>query len=159
MVGSQIANLTPTLLLAITCVSSVQMGHASPFQISTFQELSNDIKNPSIQWVLVPAIALWKFKSPFGTPTPKMGVHLGVWGFILSFFCTPRSIRCDSWDSLLVRILASPCLGRKSKVRVVTTDLLSSPKLVIDTTCLNTRHPFSLSLPNSLTFDLPTFHH
>jgi hypothetical protein len=27
--------LTPDLSLAITCVSNVQMGHASPFQTST----------------------------------------------------------------------------------------------------------------------------
>jgi hypothetical protein len=34
VIGSQTVNLTiwlPALLLAITCVSSVQMGHASPF--------------------------------------------------------------------------------------------------------------------------------
>jgi hypothetical protein len=31
MVRNQIANLTLDLLLAITCVSNVQMGHASPF--------------------------------------------------------------------------------------------------------------------------------
>jgi hypothetical protein len=31
VVGSEIANLTPDLLLAITCVSYVQMGDASPF--------------------------------------------------------------------------------------------------------------------------------
>jgi hypothetical protein len=40
----------PTLLLALTCVSIVQMGHASPLQICTFQEVSNDIKNSLIQW-------------------------------------------------------------------------------------------------------------
>jgi hypothetical protein len=31
MVGSQIANLTPGPLLAITCVSDIQMPAASPF--------------------------------------------------------------------------------------------------------------------------------
>jgi hypothetical protein len=33
---------------------------------------------------LAPAIMLWRFKSPFGTPTPTMGVHLWVWRFIPS---------------------------------------------------------------------------
>jgi hypothetical protein len=45
MVGSHIANLTPGPLLAITCVSDIQMSHASPFPTSMFQELSNDISN------------------------------------------------------------------------------------------------------------------
>jgi hypothetical protein len=71
----------PTLLLAITYVLDVQMGHASPFQTCTFQDLFNVIRSASIQWVLTPTIALWIFGNPFRTWTPKMGVHLGVWGF------------------------------------------------------------------------------
>jgi hypothetical protein len=46
VVGSQILSAR---LLTITCVSNVQMGHANPFQKSTFQELSNDINNTLIQ--------------------------------------------------------------------------------------------------------------
>jgi hypothetical protein len=57
VVGSQIANLTLALLLAITCVSDVQMGDASPFWTSTFQGIFNDIKNFSSHSVLTPAIA------------------------------------------------------------------------------------------------------
>jgi hypothetical protein len=34
--------------------------------------------------VLIPGIAFWRFKSPFGTSTPTMGVHLGMWRFIPS---------------------------------------------------------------------------
>ncbi len=37
MVGNQIANLIPTLFLAIIYVPDVQMGDASPFWTSTFQ--------------------------------------------------------------------------------------------------------------------------
>ncbi len=40
---------------------------------------------------MTPAIVFWKFGSPLGlhrdsigTPTPKVGGHLGVWGFIPS---------------------------------------------------------------------------
>jgi hypothetical protein len=58
-------------LLAITCVSSTLMGHVSPFYTSTFQELFNGIKNSSIQWVLTPVIALWKFWSPSRLQLPK----------------------------------------------------------------------------------------
>ncbi len=61
-----------------------------------------------------------------GTPTPKMGVALGVWKFIPSHFLTVtlsytlESMRCDSWGFFLVRTLASPCFGREPKARVVT---------------------------------------
>ncbi len=81
MVGSQIGDLTLAFLLAITCVSDVRIGHVSPFQTFTFQEISNNIRNASIQWILTHAIIFWRFGSPFGTPIPKMGVHLGMWGF------------------------------------------------------------------------------
>jgi hypothetical protein len=68
MVGSQI--WLPAFLLATTYVSNVQMDHAIPLQTPTFQELSNDIRNASIQWVLTPTIALWKFMSPSGFQLP-----------------------------------------------------------------------------------------
>jgi hypothetical protein len=48
VVGSQIANLTPDFLLAITYVLSTQMGHANPLQTFTFQEIFNGITNLSI---------------------------------------------------------------------------------------------------------------
>ncbi len=92
MVGSQIANLTPGLSLPITCFVDVQMAHARPFWTSTLQELSNDIENSSRQGGLTPAIALWRFGSPFGTPTPNMGVHLGVWRFIPSHSLHSRKL-------------------------------------------------------------------
>jgi len=31
-----------------------------------------------------------------GTPTPKVGAHLGMWGFIPSLSHTPKSMKCDS---------------------------------------------------------------
>jgi hypothetical protein len=61
MVGSQIANLTFNLLLAITCVSDVQMGHVSPFQTFTVQYFFNEITNFLIHWILTRTITLWKF--------------------------------------------------------------------------------------------------
>jgi hypothetical protein len=54
------------------------------FKHLCFNSFSNDIKNFLNRWVLTLAIALWRFGSPFGIPTPTMGVHLRVWGFIPS---------------------------------------------------------------------------
>jgi hypothetical protein len=64
-----------------------------------------------------------KIQESIGTTTPKMGIHLRVWGFILSLFCTLESMRCDPRVSLLARNLASPCLGREPKVKVAITIL------------------------------------
>jgi hypothetical protein len=88
VVGNQIVNLIPDLFLAITCVLSVQMGHANPFQTFMYQEFSNDIWISSIQWVLTPVITL-KIRESIETPTPKVGAHLGMWGLIPSHFPTP----------------------------------------------------------------------
>jgi hypothetical protein len=61
----------PNLLLAITYVLNAQMDHESPFQTYKFQELSNDISNSSIEWVLTVAITLWRFGNPLGLQLPK----------------------------------------------------------------------------------------
>jgi hypothetical protein len=79
-----------------------------------------DIKNSSRRGVLTLAILLWRFGSPFGTPTPNMGVHLGVWGFIPSHSLHSRKHVERSWVSHLARNLATPCLGREPKARVAT---------------------------------------
>jgi hypothetical protein len=60
------------------------------------------------------------------TPIPKMGIHLGVWGFILAFSYTPESMKCESQASFLAHTFASPCLGHKPNVRVMTILLFSS---------------------------------
>jgi hypothetical protein len=51
-----------------------------------------------------------KFRESTGTPTPNMGVHLGVWEFILTLSHTPGSL---SWPDLLqtLALVASPRLG------------------------------------------------
>jgi hypothetical protein len=46
------------LLSTITCAEDVQMANARPFQTSTLQDLSNDIKNTSRRGVLTSAIEL-----------------------------------------------------------------------------------------------------
>ncbi len=110
----------PTFLLIITCVLDVQMGHVKPFYTSTFQYFFNDIKNSSNRWVLTFAIALWKFASPFGTPIPTMGVHLGVWGFIPSHSLHSRDHVMWLPASFLACNLANMCLSREAKARVTT---------------------------------------
>ncbi len=94
--GVKLTIWLPTFFWAITCVLSTQMGYASPFLKSMFQELFNDIKNLSIQWVLTPTIALWKFGSSLGLQLPKWEFtwECGVHSFTLS--CTPGSMKCDS---------------------------------------------------------------
>jgi hypothetical protein len=57
-----------------------------------------------------------KIRKSIETPTPILGVHLRVWGFIFTLSHTLPHSRTP----LLVRILASPCLGREPKARVVT---------------------------------------
>jgi hypothetical protein len=98
-----------TFLFAITCVTDVQMGHASPFSTSTFQYLSNDIRNSSMQGVLTSVIALWRFGSPSRLP-------LSQWKF--TWECEfPSS---HSFTLFLACAFASLRLGRKSKTRVAT---------------------------------------
>jgi hypothetical protein len=58
------------------------------------------------------------------TPTPKMGAHLGMCGFIPSHFSyTFRNMKCDSQASLLAHTFASPYLGDEPKARVVTPNI------------------------------------
>jgi hypothetical protein len=110
----------PTFFFAITYILGVQMGHVSPFQTSKFQELSNDIRNFSIQWVLT-LQSPSKDSRVHRNSNSQNGSLLGsvrVHSFTLSF--TPENMRCDSQASLLACNLVSPCFGREPKVRVVT---------------------------------------
>jgi len=55
-------------------------------------------------------LTIWE---SIGTPTPKVGVHLGVWGFIPPHFLALLG-------SLLACTFASPFFGREPKARVAT---------------------------------------
>jgi hypothetical protein len=64
-----------------------------------------------------------KIQESIGTPTPTVGVHLGVCRFnypTLPYSQPPGSMKCDSWASLLACAFASPYLGREPKARVAT---------------------------------------
>ncbi len=82
VVGSQIANLTPSLSFCHNLCYKCPNGSCKPILTSTLWYLSNDIKNTSMQGVLTLAIELWSFGSPSGLPSP----HFGSEGVIFSLF-------------------------------------------------------------------------
>jgi len=65
-----------------------------------------------------------KIQESIGTPTPQVGVTLGVWGFILSHSPALPGVRCVSWASLLSSTLVSPCFGHEPKVKVATNKVI-----------------------------------
>jgi hypothetical protein len=67
---------------------------------------------------------LLKIQESIGTPTPKLGVHLGVWGLFPRIFLHSREHEMWLLSSLLAHTFASPCFGREPKVRVATTLVL-----------------------------------
>jgi hypothetical protein len=62
------------------------------------------------------------------TPTPKMKVHLGVWGSYPHTLLHFWEHECDSWALFLARTFASPCLGYEPKARVMTRNAIISRK-------------------------------
>jgi len=84
MVGSQIGNLTPGL----------SFGHNLCFRCpnGSWKPILNIYVSIDFQWYkkkfdpmgFDPCIRPLKIQKSIGTPTPKMGIHLGVWGFIPS---------------------------------------------------------------------------
>jgi hypothetical protein len=120
MIKNQTTNLTSSLSFAHNLCFRFPNGSCEPILTSTFQELSNDIKNSSIHWVLTPAIALWTLGIHWDSNS-QSGSSLGsVRVYSLTLSCTPRNMWHDSWTSFLARNLATPCLGRKPKARVAT---------------------------------------
>jgi len=76
------------LLMAITCVLSIQMGHASPFWTFKFQDFFQWYKELFIPMGFDPCNRCLKIWESIGTSTPKVEIHLGVWRFIPSHFPT-----------------------------------------------------------------------
>jgi len=121
MIESQIANLTLDLSFDHNLCLKYPNGWCKPildiYVPRSFQwhkELFNSMNFDSYHRLL----KVWK---SIRTPTPKMGVHLGMWGFIPSHFLaflgawnvTPK---LHSWPTSF----ASPCLGHKPKFSIVT---------------------------------------
>jgi len=62
-----------------------------------------------------------KIQKSIGTPTPKVGAHLGMWRFSPSHSPTLLKARnVTPGLSLLARTFTSLCLGHKPKARVAT---------------------------------------
>ncbi len=89
VVGSQIVNLTPSLFfgynLWIKCSNrscELILDIYVPKDFQWYKEVFNPMGFDLFNCFL-------KIQKSIGTPTPKMGVHLGVWRFILSRFLAP----------------------------------------------------------------------
>jgi len=84
VVGSQIANLIPNTFFYHNLCFRCPNGSCEP--------ISNIYIPRTFQWYMEllnpmrfdPCNHSMKIRESIGTPTPKMGIHLGVWGFIPS---------------------------------------------------------------------------
>ncbi len=119
------------LLQAITCVLITQMGHASSFQTFNFQELSNNIRNISIQWVLTSAIGLQRFRNPLRVQLPKWELTWEGGGSFLHTLPHSQEHECDFQASLLACTFASPCLGHEPKIKVTALEHLSNTFIIL----------------------------
>jgi hypothetical protein len=64
-----------------------------------------------------------KILKTVGTPTPQMGVHLGVWRFnshTFPYSQPPGNMKYDSRASLFAHTFTSLYFGHEPKVRVAT---------------------------------------
>jgi hypothetical protein len=113
VIGSQIANLTPDSsfghILCFRCpnescepILDIYVSIAFQWYKKLFNAMGFDPWNCAL-----------KIQKSTRTPTPKVGVPLGVWGSIPSLSCPPR---LPSWPVTL----QPPCFGRKPKARVST---------------------------------------
>jgi hypothetical protein len=95
----------------------VMQAHFRHLSLNIFLMIQNTIQSNGFRPLQSPSENSgihWDFNSQNGSLVGSVRVDS------LTFFCNPGSMRCDSQASLLARNLASPCLGRKPKARVVT---------------------------------------
>ncbi len=154
VVGSQTGNSTPGL----------SFGHNLCFRCSNEpSEPILDIYAPrAFQWYkkrhkplsLDPCNHSLKFQESTGTPSPQVGVALGVWGFTpsysLTLFNTPGSMWCDfrasSWPTLL------QCLCFDSRASFLLARNLVTPLALVASPKLGLRQnpkPFSSIVANT----------
>jgi hypothetical protein len=110
MVGSQIANLTPNLSFDHNLCFKCPNGSCEP--------ISDIFVSIAFQWYkelfeamgFDPCNRFLKIQESTQTPTPNIGVHLGVWMFILTLSHTPGFL---SWPVLLqtLALVVNPRLG------------------------------------------------
>ncbi len=121
VVGSQIPSLTPGLSFDHNLCFKYPNGSCEPM---------SDIYVPrSFQWhkeslnpmSFDPCNCSLKIQESTGTPTPKVGVPLGVWGFVPShFFALSGAWNVTPGLPFWLAFLQALCLGCKPKARVAT---------------------------------------
>ncbi len=131
MVESQIANLTPDPFFGHNLCFKCPNGSCKPildiYVLRAFQLYKDLFKPLSFD----PWNCPLKIQESTRTPSPKMEVVLGVWGFIPSHFPT-----LPGTCGVTPRLLLDPqpckpfCLGREPKARIATF-MLVIPQLVI----------------------------
>jgi hypothetical protein len=120
MAKSQIGNLTPGPSFGHNLCFKYPNDSCKPIldiSISRSFQWYKEFFNPMSFDPYNHSLKIWK---SIGTPTPKVGVHLGVWRFIPSLSYTPKSMKCDSWASVLASTFVGPCFDRKPKDKVAT---------------------------------------
>jgi hypothetical protein len=120
VVGSQIANLIRNLSFSHNLCFKCPNGSCEPildiYVSITFQWYKELFKAMGFApWNCI--FKIWKFTE---IPIPKVGVPLGVWRFIPSHSLALLGACGMTLDSPFAHNLATPCLGRKPKARVVT---------------------------------------
>jgi len=121
VVKSQTTNLTPDLFLDHNLCFRCSNGWCKP--------ILNIYVSIAFQWYkklfnlmgFDPCIRFLKIRESIGTPTPKMGVHVGVWRFIPShFFALAGTWNVTFGFPFWLAPLQAPCFGREPKARVAT---------------------------------------
>jgi hypothetical protein len=121
VVGSQIANLTPSLSFVHNLCLKCPNGSCEPISdiyvprdFQWYKELFNSMGFDPLQLFFEDSGVNWDSNSQSGSSLGSVKVHS------LTLSCTPRSMKCDSRASHLARTFTSPCLGREPKARVAT---------------------------------------
>jgi hypothetical protein len=135
VVGSQIANLTFDLSFGFNLCFRCPNGSCEPildiYVLRNFQWYK-ELFNPM---GFDPCNCSLKIRESIETPTPKVGVHLGVWRFdshTFPYFQPPGNMKYDSRASFLTHTFASPCLGYEPKAKGATQNaILNSQNLLI----------------------------
>jgi len=113
VIGSQIGTLTFGLSFDHNLCFKYSNGMCKP--------ISNIYVSRTFQWYkkllhpmnLIPKITFWKFENPLGLQLPLGSVCVHS----LTPSYTPKSMKCDSWASLLTYTFASLCFGHELKLR------------------------------------------
>jgi hypothetical protein len=112
VVGSQIGSLTPGPSFGRNLCFRCPNEHCEPIldiyvprAFQWYKECHNPLS-------FDPCNRFLKFQESTRTPSPKVGVALGVWGFTPSYSLTlsntPGSMWCDSWASSCLGLLLGP---------------------------------------------------